>query len=134
MTSFGQVLKEVGGFGLFQKRLLAAVCVPGMFAAFDVISQVFTGMSFPHHCNTDWILVRGPNLTEDKQKNLTIPVDQDGRFESCEMFTPVDLDLEVIESYGLNSTTGCRDGWKYEVQPGSSSIVTEVNTKRLLLF
>uniref|UniRef100_A0A3Q3AUD9 Solute carrier family 22 member 13b n=1 Tax=Kryptolebias marmoratus TaxID=37003 RepID=A0A3Q3AUD9_KRYMA len=125
MSSFGQVLKEVGEFGLFQKLMLAALCIPSIFPAFDVIGQVFIGMSFPHHCNTDWILEKGPNLTEEKQKHLTIPVDEGGRFESCKMFTPVDLDLETIERYGLNSTTTCIHGWKYEVQPGVSSILTE---------
>ncbi|XP_016528623.1 solute carrier family 22 member 13-like [Poecilia formosa] len=126
-SSFRDVLKEVGAFGLFQKSLLIALCIPSIFPAFDVTSQVFTGMSFPHHCNTDWILERGPNLTKERQRNLTIPVDENGRFESCKMFTPVDLDLEMIEKYGLNGTTGCISGWDYEVQPGVSNIVTEFN-------
>ncbi|XP_032408042.1 solute carrier family 22 member 24-like [Xiphophorus hellerii] len=41
------------------------------------------------------------------------------------MFTPVDLDLEAIEAYGLNRTTECINGWDYEVQQGVSSLVTE---------
>ncbi|XP_068160454.1 solute carrier family 22 member 13-like [Antennarius striatus] len=125
MTSFGQIIKEIGEFGLFQKRLLFALCLPSIFASFDVIGQVFTGMYFPHHCNTDWILERGPNLTEEKQKNLTLPVNEDGSFESCKMFTPVDLDLETIEAYGINSTTGCTDGWDYDTHKGASSTATE---------
>ncbi|KAF7213816.1 solute carrier family 22 member 13 isoform X1 [Nothobranchius furzeri] len=125
MSSFRQVLKEVGEFGVFQKCLLVALCIPSIYPAFNVIGQVFAGMSYPHHCNTDWILKPGPNLTDERQKNLTLPVDKDGRFESCMMFTPVDLDLGTIEAHGLNSTTGCTDGWVYEVQPGVSSTVTE---------
>ncbi|KAM4544124.1 solute carrier family 22 member 13-like [Fundulus diaphanus] len=125
MSSFGQVLKEVGEFGLFQKTLLVVLCIPSIFPAFNVSSQVFTGMSFPHRCNTDWILEKGPNLTEERQKNLTIPVDKDGRFEKCKMFTPVDLDLETIEAYGLNSTTGCIASFEYEVSHGVSTLVTE---------
>ncbi|XP_005797878.2 solute carrier family 22 member 13-like isoform X1 [Xiphophorus maculatus] len=127
MSSFGEVLKEIGEFGLFQKSLLIALCIPSIFPAFDVTSQVFTGMSFPHHCNTDWILENGPNLTKERQRNLTIPVDENGRFESCKMFIPVNLDLETIEKYGLNGTTGCISGWDYEVQSGVSNIVTEFN-------
>ncbi|KAI3354825.1 hypothetical protein L3Q82_004631 [Scortum barcoo] len=125
MSNFGQILKEIGEFGFFQKRLVAALCIPSIFVAFDVIGQVFTGVSFPHHCNTDWILKRGPNLTEERQRNLTIPVNKDGRFESCEMFTPVDLDLETIEAYGINTTTGCIDGSDFEAPKGASSIVTD---------
>uniref|UniRef100_A0A3P8TI86 Solute carrier family 22 member 13b n=1 Tax=Amphiprion percula TaxID=161767 RepID=A0A3P8TI86_AMPPE len=125
MSNFGQILKEIGEFGLFQKYLIIVLCIPNIYSVFDVISQVFTGQSFPHHCNTDWILERGPNLTEERQKNLTIPVNEDGSFESCEMFTPVDWDLEDIEKYGINTTTKCMDGWDYEAGPGGSTLVTE---------
>ncbi|KAM6971563.1 solute carrier family 22 member 13-like [Tautogolabrus adspersus] len=127
MSNFGEILKEIGEFGLFQKRLLAALCIPSIFVAFDVFGQVFTGMSFDHNCNTDWILERGPNLTEDRQRNLTLPVNKDGKYESCKMFTPVDLDLETIEAYGINTTTGCLDGWDYQAPIGASSTVTEFN-------
>ena len=128
MSNFGKILKEIGEFGYFQKRLVAALCIPSVFVAFDVIAQVFIGMSFPHHCNTDWILTRGSNLTDERQKNLTIPVNKDGLYETCEMFTPVDLDLETIEAYGINTTTGCINGSDFEVPRGESSIVTEVRS------
>ncbi|XP_041817559.1 solute carrier family 22 member 13-like [Chelmon rostratus] len=127
MSNFGQILKEVGEFGLFQKRLVAALCIPSLFTAFDVIGQLFTGMSYPHRCNTDWILERGPNLTGEEQRNLTLPVNKDGKYESCEMFTPVDLDLETIEAYGLNDTIGCINGSDFEAPKGASSIFTEFN-------
>ncbi|XP_047206108.1 solute carrier family 22 member 13-like isoform X1 [Girardinichthys multiradiatus] len=125
MSNFGQILKEIGEFGLFQKRLVAALCIPSVFLAFDVIGQVFTGMNFPHQCNTDWILEQGPNLTDERQTNLTIPVNSEGKFERCKMFTPVNLDLETIERYGLNDTTGCTNGSDFEMPKGASSIVTE---------
>ncbi|KAJ4925271.1 hypothetical protein JOQ06_018006 [Pogonophryne albipinna] len=127
MSSFGEILKEIGEFGLFQKRLVAVLCIPRLFTAFDVIGQVFVGLKFPHHCNTDWILERGPNLTEEQQRNLTLPLNKDGGFESCEMFTPVDLDLETIIAYGINKTTGCINGSDFEAPEGASSIVTEFN-------
>ncbi|XP_034001883.1 solute carrier family 22 member 13-like [Trematomus bernacchii] len=127
MSSFGEILKEIGEFGLFQKRLVAVLCIPSLFTAFDVIGQVFVGLNFPHHCNTDWILERGPNLTEEQQRNLTLPLNKDGGFESCEMFTPVDLDLETIIAYGINKTTGCIHGSDFEAPEGASSIVTEFN-------
>ncbi|XP_077365294.1 solute carrier family 22 member 13-like [Festucalex cinctus] len=128
MSTFAHVLKEVGEFGLFQKRLVAALCIPSIFVAFDIIGQVFVGLDVPNYCNTDWILERGDaNLTHERQKELTIPVGPDGSFQSCLMFTPVDSDLETIEMYGLNATSGCLNGSEFEKPTGVSSIVTDFN-------
>ncbi|XP_053716058.1 solute carrier family 22 member 13-like [Synchiropus splendidus] len=115
MSTFAEILKEIGVFGFFQKRMFAALCLPNLFVAFDIMSPVFTGLSFPNHCNTDWILKQAPNLTEERQKNLTIPVDRDGNYESCRMFTPVDWDLEWIEKYGLNTTTACINSFYFSI-------------------
>ncbi|XP_077480173.1 organic anion transporter 3-like isoform X3 [Stigmatopora argus] len=51
----------------------------------------------------------------------------DGSFQSCLMFTPVDSDLETIETYGLNATTDCLNGSRFEVPAAVSSVVTEFN-------
>ncbi|KAI4901421.1 hypothetical protein NFI96_018552 [Prochilodus magdalenae] len=127
MISFTQILSEVGEFGAFQKRLLLAICIPNVFTAFHMFSQVFTGLSFTHYCNTDWILKQGPNLTLQQQLNLTIPTDQEGKYDSCSMFSPVDLSLEDIEAFGLNETSKCTDGWVYETPKGGSSLISEFN-------
>lgn len=125
MIDFAQVLSSVGEFGAFQKRLLVAVCLPNIFTAFHMFGQVFTAITFPHNCNSSWILQRAPNLTEEKQLNLTIPLDTEGQYESCKMFTPVDLELDVIEAYGINTTISCTDGWVYKAPEGSSTLITE---------
>ncbi|CAN9506317.1 unnamed protein product [Ophioblennius macclurei] len=125
MSNFAEILKAIGEFGSYQKRLLLLLMLPNIFTSFDLIGQVFVGRSFPHHCNTDWILERGADLSNDKQRNLTIPVKQDGSFETCEMFTPVDLELETIEKYGLNTTTQCTNGSDFEAAEGTFTIVTE---------
>lgn len=57
---------------------------------------------------------------------MTVPKDPAGEYESCRMFTPVELKLEVIEAYGLNSTEKCRDGWIHQAPRGSSTLITEV--------
>uniref|UniRef100_A0A3B5AVF5 Solute carrier family 22 member 13-like n=1 Tax=Stegastes partitus TaxID=144197 RepID=A0A3B5AVF5_9TELE len=122
MSNFGQILKEIGEFGLFQKRLLFALCILNIYPAFDVISQVFASLSFPHHCNTDWILEPGPNLTQENQRNLTIPVNEDGRFESCEMFTPVNWTVEDIEKYGINTTTKYGKYWQHHASHCNATV------------
>ncbi|KAG1954155.1 solute carrier family 22 member 13b [Pimephales promelas] len=125
MIDFAQILSSVGEFGAFQKRLLVAVCLPNLFTAFHMFSQVFTAISFPHNCDSSWILRLAPNLTEEKQLNLTIPLDSKGQYESCKMFSPVDLDLGAIEAYGINETTSCTDGWVYKAPEDSSTLITE---------
>ncbi|XP_028333085.1 solute carrier family 22 member 13-like [Gouania willdenowi] len=125
MTDFVEILKEIGAFGLYQKCLMVTLFIPGIFVSFDIIGQVFLALSFPHHCNTDWILKHGPNLTEEKQLNLTIPLNQDGAMESCLMFTPVDWDLETIETYRINTTTGCINGSNFVAPNDASTLVTE---------
>ena len=128
MSDFREILREIGEFGLFQKRLVAALCAPMVFTAFDVIGQVFVVLTFPHHCDTDWILQVGPNLTQERQLNLTLPLNKHGQYESCLMFEPVSWDLESIETYGLNDTTTCQNGSVFETVKGASSIVSEVKS------
>ncbi|XP_069814945.1 solute carrier family 22 member 13-like [Dendropsophus ebraccatus] len=125
MTDFGEVLKNVGEFGRFQKCLVFMLCFLSFFNAFHMFGQVFLEISVPHHCNTNWILQISPNLTEDIQLNLTIPQNERGIYEQCRMYTPVDWDIEYIERYGLNDTEDCQDGWVYDTSQQKSTLVTE---------
>ncbi|KAG8443524.1 hypothetical protein GDO86_012069 [Hymenochirus boettgeri] len=125
MADFAEILKNVGEFGLFQKLLVLMISFLSFVNAFHMFSQVFMGISVPHHCNTDWILKINPNLTEEQKLNYTIPKNGEGAYEQCVMYTPVEWDMESIEMYGLNSTTTCRDGWVYDTSEQKSTLVTE---------
>ncbi|KAI5617170.1 solute carrier family 22, member 13 [Silurus asotus] len=125
MIDFSQILTAIGEFGPFQKRLLGVICLPNIFSAFHMFVQVFTGLNFPHNCNTNWIRKQAPNLTYEDQLNLTVPKDSSGKYESCQMFSPVELDFDAIKDYGLNATEKCTDGWIYQVPQQSSSLITE---------
>ena len=127
MNRFELILEEIGGFGFFQKRLTALLLIMNISIGVETFLSVFTGQNFPHHCNTDWIIAISPNLTYEKQLNLTIPAGEDGGYDSCTMFEPVDLDLETIEAYGLNITTQCTEGWVYKMPESTSSYLTEVS-------
>ncbi|XP_063780891.1 solute carrier family 22 member 13-like [Pseudophryne corroboree] len=127
MTDFGEILKHVGEFGRFQKRLVFILCFLSFFNTFHLFGQVFMGISVPHHCNTDWILEKAPNLTEDVQLNLTIPRNSHGSYEQCLMYTPEDWDIELIERYGLNVTGVCQNGWVYDTSQQKLTLVTEFN-------
>lgn len=127
MADFGEILESIGGFGLFQKLLLFALCFPNLILPFQLSSLVFNHADTNHHCNADWILQVGPNLTKEEQLNLTLPRLPDGSFDPCQMYVPMDWDLSAIREYGLNETTTCTDGWVHNDTIYDATIVTDVS-------
>ncbi|TRY53839.1 hypothetical protein DNTS_002795 [Danionella cerebrum] len=125
MADFGEILEAIGDFGVFQKLLLFALCFPNLILPFQLASLVFNHADTNHHCNTDWILQVGPNLTREEQLNLTLPRLEDGSFDPCQMFVPVDWSLAAIREYGLNETSTCIHGWVHNDTIYEATIVTD---------
>ena len=127
MIDFGEILRHVGELGLFQKLLLLALSFPNVILSLNYGSLLFVESDPERHCNTDWILGAGSNLTEEEQLHLTIPREPDGSLSRCLMFSPVNWTLDSIRRYGLNHTTACRDGWVYDRTQYQATIVTDVS-------
>lgn len=68
-----------------------------------------------------WCKVLGreeSGLGMDAWKNLTIPLDSDGEFSKCEMYTDI---------YSRNETVACKSGWSYDLKDYDHTIPSDFN-------
>ncbi|XP_074140511.1 solute carrier family 22 member 14-like isoform X2 [Sminthopsis crassicaudata] len=126
LNAYLDILQALGEFGTFQRRLVALTFVPGLLSAFFVFDGPLMLETQPYHCYSDWLLTIQPNLTMRDLYNLSLPKRNDGSFEECLMYSPVQRDFDSIVKYGLNDTEECQKGWIY-TQPEYWSITREFN-------
>lgn len=140
MTSFDDVLEEIGQFGLFQRQLFFIMCFISAVFSPIYVGIVFLGFIPDFRCanpaakelsrKCGWSIEEEMNYTaflpEDSVDTLyfsqCLQYDTNWNLTSLTCTNP----LRNLTSYSSNNmtVTGCTNGWVYDTT--GSSIVTEV--------
>uniref|UniRef100_A0A3Q2YGJ8 Solute carrier family 22 member 13a n=1 Tax=Hippocampus comes TaxID=109280 RepID=A0A3Q2YGJ8_HIPCM len=98
MTTFGDILQNIGEFGTFQKLIICALSFPNMILGFEFACVFFIQSDPERHCNTDWILEF--DLVCDRANLLQVAqtVMMSGILLGCLLFGP------FAESFGRKRT------------------------------
>ena len=132
---FDDILKQLGEFGTFQKRvylLASLICIPW---AFHAIGSVFLAAKTDHWCASPSEFTDSINCTdkfgldeaqcEVAKKNLTIPhqiVSGKLVYEQCERFNST-----YSPNANETATRKCDVGWLYDRSQYKSTVVQEVS-------
>lgn len=131
---FEDILKEVGEFGRYQKRLFYIFLVPIITVMpFMTISTIFQIAAPDHWCHVPQLT----NLSFEEQHRLIRPLDSlTNKLSSCLMYD-IDYD-EVLKSgnestYYRNvsslSTKPCENGWLFDNIYYDETAVTKVSLR-----
>jgi len=127
---FDNVLAEVNGFGRFQIRTILLLVIPRMTLPFHFLLNNFIAVIPSHHCNISSLDDGGifRNLSQEERLIVSIPVQQDGSLNSCQMFEEPQyhLLLNATNTTDLH-TVPCQSGWVYDNTTFKSTLATEVS-------
>lgn len=128
---FADLLEQVGSMGRFQLAHVSLLAMPILMLASHNLLQNFVAAVPPHHC-TAHANLSNPTMAPAETLLLSVPMDGQGKLESCRRYVHPQWDL-----LGKNSTEnlekkeiemeGCVDGWSYNRTDMSSTIITEVH-------
>ncbi|XP_028316683.1 solute carrier family 22 member 7-like [Gouania willdenowi] len=128
---FDSILSEINGFGKFQLRLILIQMLSRITLPCHFLLNNFMAAIPNHHCNIS-ALDDGDvfgNLTFQQKLAVSIPAEQDGTLNGCEMFpSPQYQYLLGSNSTGTKdavTTVPCQNGWMYDNSTFKSTLATE---------
>ncbi|XP_071841267.1 organic cation transporter protein-like isoform X1 [Apostichopus japonicus] len=138
--NFEDTQKVVGSFGLYQKLLVALLCIPLLMSTCHVYLQVFAAGKSDHWCKS-WVNDDCPTdlddvdfNCEDVKKSLSIPIiideDNSTKYEQCTKYDVGNIDLQTAIVLGDNVTNElevipCDEGWEYDRSTFRSTIIQD---------
>ena len=127
-TDFDEILEHVGGWGVFQWKLLGVLMFSTFVLSYVAYSPILFIYTPDHWCHIP------QNYTEILQisnktdlKDLMIPIDENTMEKSkCYMYDP-DSIRESFENKSNWDTIKCMHGWQYNFTGYFTSISTDVS-------
>ncbi|XP_051940762.1 solute carrier family 22 member 7-like isoform X3 [Hippocampus zosterae] len=128
MMKFDDLLAEVNGFGRFQFRLMLMLVIPRLILPFHFLQNNFVAFIPSHHCNINAFDEEDVfrDLSSEEKLIVSIPVEEDGSFSSCQMFAEPQYHLLLNSSKTpVFPTVHCQNGWVYDASIMKSTLATE---------
>ncbi|KAM4607431.1 solute carrier family 22 member 7-like [Polymixia lowei] len=125
---FENILEETDGFGPFQILIVVLLCVPRIVLPCHFLLNNFIAAVPSHHCDISTLGDGGlfRNLSQEKRLTISIPTQEDGSPNSCEMFAEPQFHLLSNVSNGTDlPTVQCKNGWVYDNTTFTSTLATE---------
>ncbi|XP_030643337.1 solute carrier family 22 member 7-like [Chanos chanos] len=126
---FDSVLSQINGFGKYQIMIVLIQSISRVTLPCHFLLNNFIAAIPSHHCDIssldgdDGLYV---NLSHAEKLTVTIPLMEDGKRSSCQMFSEPQfhLLLNSSSSAGL-SAVQCEDGWVYDNSTFTSTLATQ---------
>ncbi|XP_042240526.1 organic cation transporter protein-like isoform X2 [Homarus americanus] len=124
------VLREIGSFGVYQRRVYFLLCLPIIFVGAGNLAFVFIAATPKYRCLVPECDENFKPPTYDEPfVNFTIPYSQKlGSLDECHRYQRLNTnDSCNAEDYSTNVTVGCPEGKVFSQNHNISTIVTEFN-------
>ncbi|XP_070768708.1 uncharacterized protein [Enoplosus armatus] len=125
---FENVLVEVDGFGRFQFRMILLMVIPRVTLPFHFLLNNFIAIIPSHHCEISSLDDGGVfrNLSQAERLLVSIPLQEDGTPDSCQMFAEPQYHL-LLNSSNITElpTVSCQTGWVFDNTTFKSTLATE---------
>lgn len=134
---FENILAEVDGFGKFQLRTILLMVIPRVSLPFHFLLNNFIAAVPSHYCNISSLDDGGVfrNLSQAERLVVSIPVQEDGSPNSCQMFAEPQYHL-LRNSSNITElpTVPCQDGWVYDNTTFKSTLTSQVTYSTFLFI
>ncbi|XP_057699409.1 solute carrier family 22 member 7-like [Corythoichthys intestinalis] len=125
---FEAILADIGGFGRFQKMIIAINFMSRFTMACHFLLGNFIAAIPAHHCRIPSVDDEGifGNLSLADRFTISIPLEDDGTRSSCRMFAEPQYHLLLNKSDVTQvPTLPCVDGWVYDNTTFKTTMTTE---------